>query len=92
MGLAQEIIQTFQNYLDSKELKIESSKNETKVNTSHMLHNKDLEEMIYKVLSATGCTLSTNMGVAAGKIEIQNGEITITSEQLDEYLEEYSME
>lgn len=95
MRLAQEIIEIFEDYLEEKGIKIDNPEREQSGDNACQIYGTeygDLEDKINHVLSGTECLICTNMGSASGKIEVNNEDITITSEQLDNYLEEYSME
>lgn len=95
MRLAQEIIEIFENYLEEKGVIIDNPEREQSGDEAAQIYGTEygeLENKINEVLSGKECVVSTNMGLATGIIEVDDGNITITSEQLDNYLEEYSME
>ena len=53
----------------------------------------NLVEKIEELISGHPCRLNTSMGGADGKLSInETGDVIVTSEQLDNYLEEFSME
>lgn len=80
MKITQELVGVFETYLKEKGTGINDH------------DKKELEQKINNTLSGKACTIYTNMGSSAGIIEMDNDTISITSEQLDNYLEEYSME
>lgn len=101
MRLSDEIIELFEQLLDEKGIEI-PCEDETEQRDRYDGENAaklygmeywDLVEKIENLLSNTSCRLCTSVGGADGKISIdENGELIITSEQLDDYFEEYSME
>lgn len=91
MRLAEEIIKVFEDFAVEKGIKIEIPE-EIKSDENYYMC-ADIEDRIEKVLSGKRCWISTAMGGAVGEIEIGDvGAVIITSPQLDEYLENYSME
>ena len=101
MRLVDQIAELFEELLDEKGIEIPCSDeteqkdryeggNEAKLYGMEYWH---LVEGIENLLNNASCRLCTSMGCADGKLSVdENGEIIVTSEQLDNYLEEYSME
>ena len=101
MKLANEIVELFEELLDKKGIEIPcDDETEQKYRydggNSAKLYGMEywnLVDAVENLLNNMPCTLWTSMGGAKGKLSIdENGELVVTSEQLDNYLEEYSME
>ena len=101
MKLANEIVELFEELLDKKGIEIPCDDeteqkdrydggNEAKLYGMEYWH---LVDSVENLLNNMSCTLWTSMGGADAKLSIdENGEVVVTSERLDNYLEEYSME
>ena len=101
MKLANEIVELFEELLDEKGIEIPcddetEQKDRYDGGNGAKLYGMEywnLVEAIEDLLNNTSCTLWTSMGGADAKLSInENGELVVTSERLDNYLEEYSME
>lgn len=101
MKLANEIVELFEELLDTKGIEIPCD-DETEQKDRYDDGNDaklygmeywNLVDKIESMLSNIPCRVCTSMGGADGKISLnENGNFIVMSEQLDNYLEEYSME
>lgn len=96
-----EIVELFEKLLETKGIeipctdKLEEKDRHTGDNKARLygMEYWNLVDEIEHLLSNHPCQLSTSMGTAKGQITLnEQGEIIITSKQLDDYLEEYSLE
>lgn len=94
MKLAQEIIEIFEDYLEEKGIVIDNPERKEDENAALIYGTEygDLEDKINEVLDGKNCHINTCMGGANGILKVDYGEIFVCSENLDAYLQEYSME
>lgn len=101
MRLANEIVELFEDLLDQKGIEIpcedkEEQKERYYDGNEAKLYGTEYWNLVSEIenlLTDTSCWILTSMGGADGKLSLnENGELVVTSEALDEYLEEYSME
>lgn len=100
-NLTHEIVELFENLLDEKGIEV-PCENETEQkdrydgkNTARLYGSEywDLVDKIGNLLSNAPCRVCTSMGGAEGNISVnEDGELIVTSDQLNTYLEENSME
>ena len=101
MMLVHEIMLLFDDLLEEKGIEI-PCEDETEQANRHDGGNEsklygmeywNLADKIESLISGYPCRLNTSMGGADGELLVQeDGSICVTSEQLDNYLENYSME
>ena len=100
MSFAHEIVELFEELLDKKGIEIPcedkteqgnrySDGNDAKL---YGMEYWNLVDAIENLFCNMPCTINTSMGCANATIAIDGGEVFVSSEKLDEYLEEYSME
>ena len=95
MKIAQEIIEVFENYLEKKKIEIDNPEREQSGDGACQIYGTEygeIEEKINQILSGKDCVILSCMGNANATIEIEDGMINVRSEQLNNYLYEYSME
>ena len=83
MGLTEKIINLFRDYMREQGISITQMDEEA---------FPELGEKIEELMKDYPCRINTSMGGADGVLTLKNGSVDVSSEQLDDYLEEYSME
>lgn len=94
MTLAQEILELFEDYLEEKNVVIDNPEREGDDGAA-LIYGTEygyLEDKINEILNGKNCRINTYMGGSDGILNVNDGEIFVYSEDLDEYLQNYSME
>lgn len=94
MSLAQEILEIIEDYLEKKGISINNPEREENENAALIYGTEygNLECKINEAINGKECHINTCMGGCDGVLIAMDGKLYIESNDLDSYLEKYSIE
>ena len=94
MNLAQEILEIIEDYLEEKGVLINNPEREEDENAALIYGTEygNLECEINEAINGKECHIDTCMGGCDGVLMVMDGKLYIESNDLDSYLENYSIE